>query len=248
MPDFHLPRLRAVGVVALLSAEDGLGGSSWQDRAERAERWTTWGALGARRAVDAELQRIRDQTMVIARDCGFPEKAPREERARFDTEAAILFAGGGLIPDEEALRDDVWAWIATVLLPDVVLWRFSRTESRFRGGVRNTFQRVWTRGAALDRGEGDDRWSLLELLPEDAQVQIFERTGLSGSFRVAKAIAEAWVQSSVETGGSNLEDATRRAILALRASSQVLSLDALPDDLLDLEVGRRFAAALAAGD
>src|SRR3954447_14019360 len=106
MPEFHLPRLRPVGVVALLAAEDGLGGSLWQDRAQRAERWTTWGALGARRATDAELQQVRDQVLAVARDCGFGENAASNEHDRFDTETAILLAGGGLIPVEEGLRDD----------------------------------------------------------------------------------------------------------------------------------------------
>jgi hypothetical protein len=246
MPEFHLPRLRSLGVITLLTSEDGLDGPSWQDRDASVARWTSWGALGARRATETELQDIRDRVLTVARHFGFPDPLPRNDRGQFDAAAAVILAEPGLIPEEEGLRDDVWSWITTVLLPDVTVWRFSRAEARFRGGVRNTFQRLWMRGAALDRGDGERRWTLLEALPEDAQVQIFERPGLSGSLRVARAIAEGWARAHATAGGRNLEDVTRRAILGLRASSQVLSLDALDDARLDQEVDRHFGAALAA--
>lgn len=245
MPEFHLPRLRSPGVVTLLASED-LDGLSWQDRDAAVARWTSWGALGARRAKEPELQDIRDRLVNVARRFGFPDPLAHGDRGRFDAAAAVVLAAPGLIPEEEGLRDDVWSWIATVLLLDVTLWRFSRAEARFRGGVRNTFQRLWMRGTALDRGEGPERWTLLDLLPEDAQVQIFERPGLSGSLRVARAIAEGWARAQTAAGVRNLEDVTRRAILALRASNQVLSLDALDDARLVAEIDRRFDVALSA--
>ena len=244
MPDFHLPRLRPVGVTQLLEAEEGFGDLPWQVREERVERWRTWGALGGRRATEAEIDGIRELVLEVARDCGFPNEGSVKDRARFDTQCAILFGQADHIPEAEALRDDVWSWIATVLLPDVVLWRFSRVDFRFRGGVRNALQRLWMRGTALDRGEGEGRWLLIEKLTEDAFVQIFERPGLSGSPKVAKAIAEGWVRANAG-GTRNLEAATRRVILLLLASNQVLSLDSLPEARLASEVDDRFAAALA---
>jgi hypothetical protein len=244
MPEFHLPRLRPVGVTHLLETEEGFGDLPWQVRAERVERWTTWGALGARRATEAQIDGIRERVLEVARNSGFPNEGSVRDRARFDAECAILFGETTRIPEAEALRDDVWSWIATVLLPDVVLWRFSPVDFRFRGGVRNGLQRLWMRGTALDRGEGDDRWLMIEKLTEDAMVQIFERPGLSGSPKVARAIAEGWVRAN-EGGTRNLEKATRRVILLLLAFNQVLSLDSLPEERLAREVDDRFAAALA---
>lgn len=246
MPEFHLPRLRSQGVITLLASEEGLDGPAWQDRDAAVSRWTAWGALGARRATVAELQDIRNRVETVALHFSFPAPLAPGDRGRFDAAAAVLLSEPGLIPEEEGLRDDVWAWITTVLLPDVAAWRFSRAEARFRGGARNTFQRLWMRAAALDRGEGEERWRLLEMLPEDAQVQIFERPGLSGSLRVARAIAEGWARAQAAAGARNLEDVTRRAILGLRATNQVLSLDALDDADLDREIDRRFGAALSA--
>ncbi|RZJ44117.1 MAG: hypothetical protein EON87_10625 [Brevundimonas sp.] len=246
MPEFHLPRLRPLGVITLLNSQDGLNLPNWQDRGAAVARWTSWGALGARRATETELQAIRDKVLTEARRFGFPASLAQGDRRRFDAAAAVVLLEPALIPEEEGLRDDVWSWIATVLVPDVTVWRFSHAEARFRGGARNTFQRLWMRGAALDRGSVEHRWTLLETLPEDAQVQIFERPGLSGSLRVARAIAEGWARAQAAAGGRNLEDVTRRAILALRASNQVLSLDALDDTRLALEIDRRFSAAMAA--
>ena len=104
------------------------------------------------------------------------------------------------------------------------------------------------RGAALDRGDGDGRWELLDLLPEDVQVQIFERTTLSSSIRVARAIAEGWAKIRVGRQTRNLEKITRHAILLLRAGNQVLSLHAMTDQALTAEVDRSFATALTAAD
>jgi hypothetical protein len=235
-----------MGVALALSAEDGLEDPAWQDRALRHERYVSWGALGARRATEAELQALRDSILEIARNRGFPGLTSPSARRDFDTDVAALLGGGELVPEAEALRDDVWSWIATILLPEIVLWRFSRAEARFRGGVRNTFQRLWARGAALDRGDGDGRWALLDMLPEDAQVQIFERPGLSGSIRVARGIAEGWARARIGRESHNLEDVTRHAVLLLRASNQVLSLDALADDCLEQKVDQVFRTALAA--
>lgn len=247
MPEFHLPRLSSIGVGIALATEDGLEALAWQDRALRYERYISWGVLGARRASEAELQALRDRIVEIARHWGFPEPGPaRESRAGFDLEVAKLLGGEAPVPMEEALRDDVWSWIATILLPDVTFWRFQRAERRYRGGVRNTFQRLWMRGVALDRRTGDDRWDLIHLLPEDAQVQIFERPSLSSSIRVARAIAEGWARARTGRETTNLEAVTRRAALLLLASSQVLALDSLTDERLAVEVDRAFETALAA--
>lgn len=248
MPEFHLPRLSKPGARSLLDQIATLPDLTWTDRAAMVERWTGRGDLGAREATQPELQTLRDLVVGIAVTCGFPDAGGAVERARFDTECAKALTDPDRAPEAEALRDDVWAWVALVLLPDVVRWRFGSSEERYRGGVRNTFQRLWLRGAALDAPLDENRWRIVEQMTEDAQVQVFERPGLSASIRTARVIGEVWTARLASHGSAGLEDLTRRAMIGLRVANQILSLDALDDATLHGLVERQFQLAAAAPD
>ncbi len=156
----------------------------------------------------------------------------REEDARtaFDREAAEFLSKHPLLNSGEALRNDVWAFIAICLAPDVVWWRFGATQERYHGGIRNTFQRLWLRGRLLDRGpDHPERFGLLEALAEDALVQITERTSLVGDPRIAREIAEAWVRTETRRGRTGLEGIMRAAIIRIRTSGQIRLLPSLSD-------------------
>jgi hypothetical protein len=140
---------------------------------------------------------------------------------------ADLFSTG------EALRDDVWSFMSAVLAPDIVCWRFGSSMERYTGGIRNTFQRLWMRGRALDRGAGHpERWRLLKELTEDALVQITERPSIGGDPVLSLAVAEAWVRASSFHGRARMEEIMRRAILAVRIRNEIRSLSDLPADRL----------------
>lgn len=117
--------------------------------------------------------RVGQLIMDVAARCGFPEPGNVSARGRFDTDCAVALATCDDLGSGEALRDDVWAFLAVVLTPQGVAWRFPDLPShRFEGGVRNAFQLPWVRGTCLDRGEGHaDRWGLVRELSEDAMVQ-----------------------------------------------------------------------------
>lgn len=248
MPEFHLPRLAKPGARLLLDRMATLPDEDWAARAALVERWTGRGDLGAREATKAELQELRDVVVGVAATCGFPDAGGKAGRARFDTECAKALADPDRTPPAEALRDDVWAWVALVLLPDVVRWRFGSSEERYRGGVRNTFQRLWLRGAALEVPLEGNRWRIVEQMNEDAQVQVFERPGLSASIRTARVIGETWTARLASHGPTGLEDLTRRAMIGLRIANQILSLDALDDAALRGLVERQFELAAAEPD
>jgi hypothetical protein len=182
----------------------------------------------------------------VARGLGFPESSSAKARAEFDMRATVMLACDKRLDTGEALRDDVWAFISVVLAPDVVAWRFTdKGDHRFRGGVRNAFQRLWTRGAALDRGESSaNRWLLVQELTEDAMVQIFERASIASNDRLARAIAEAWVTVASEKGRSIMEDVMRRSIKLIRIRLELLDLTVLSDSLLQLEVISIFKSTL----
>jgi hypothetical protein len=148
---------------------------------------------------------------------------------RFDAEAAVWLAQEPILSTGEALRDDVWSFIGTVLAPDIVQWRFGSAVRRYLGGVRNTFQRLWMRGKVLDRGADDPgRWMLLEELTEDALVQIIERPSLGGDPVLALAIGEAWLRAARHHGRSSMEPIMRRTVLRVRIRNEIRKLSELP--------------------
>jgi hypothetical protein len=132
----------------------------------------------------------------------------------------------------EALRDDVWSFIACCIAPDVVVWRFEDAHpNRFQGGLRNTFQRLWLRAKALDRGkQAQDRWHLVRTLSEDAAVQIVERPSIGADPTIARAIAEAWVVTAARIGANRMEPVTRAAVRRIRFASEITCFAALQEE------------------
>lgn len=181
----------------------------------------------------------------IAMRCGFPSKL---SKAEFDRLAAVHLAQHPALQGGEALRNDVWAFIATVVAPDLVAWRFPDAGlERYDGGVRNTFQRLWLRAKALDRGPAHpERWTLVNAMPEDAVVQIVERPSLGGRPRVALALGEAWQEMIRATPLGLQEDLMRRATKILRLQNEIIDLQYLQDDDLAAATSAAFARARAA--
>ena len=200
-------------------------------------------ATGGTRVPPIQLSDLRTRILEIAQRNGFGNADGRGGFAKFDAEVAGALNEDPLFTSGEALRDDVWAFIALSLAPDIVHWRFGRVRQRYLGGIRNTFQRLWMRGQALDRGAGHpERWHLLEELTEDALVQITERPSLGGDLGLAKAIAETWIRAARHHGKGAMEPIMRRAALQIRIRNEIRSLGDLPvedlaavlDDAFDL--------------
>ena len=172
-----------------------------------------------------QLVRLRDDVTRTAREAGFPTDNTIAARARFDVACAKLLAAHPLLQSGEALRDDVWTFMATALLRPVTIWRYDLSEDRHHGGVRNTFQRLWMRARALDRGvDAHDRWALLEALTEDAFVAISERPSIGGDRRLACAVAEGWVRASLRHGRPAMQAIMRRATIGLRLRNEIVAL------------------------
>ncbi|UVE19408.1 DUF6339 family protein [Pseudomonas sp. LS44] len=247
-----LPRLKAHGVATILerlketapAARDGIDLLS-----EYAALKSSAPSGGAR--ADAVAVDITVELRKIAQKFGFPYANTQSARSLFDQEAAIYLAQKEELKSGEALRDDVWAFMSTILAPDVVAWRFADKSServaRFAGGVRNSFQRLWVRGTVLDRGEGHpERWELIKQLTEDAMVQIFERASIGGNPPLAKALAEGWLKAGLIFGRGSMESIMRSATKILRLRNQIVDLAYLPPNELELIVSEAFETAGAA--
>lgn len=193
-------------------------------------------ATGGTRISSHQLKHLRQGLEALARKCGFGASSRRSALAQFDAEAAAWIATEDIFASGESLRDDVWNFVGVGLAPDIVYWRFGSALERYVGGVRNTFQRLWMRGRALDRGaDHPQRWQLLEELTEDALVQITERPSIGGDPLLALAVGEAWMRAARHHGKAAMEPIMRRAVLRVRIRNEIRSLAELPaEDLKTL--------------
>lgn len=210
----------------------------------------SFGSSGGHPVAIDRLRELQTSVIELAKDCGYPGKSLSAQRAKFDEAGAILLASLSWIQAGEGLRDDVWTFLSTLLLPEVVLWRFGNSSERFLGGVRNTLQRLWIRGTLFDRGEGSaNRWHLLRSLTEDAMVQITERPAIAGEKRLALATAEAWDRACGRYPKGSMEGIMRKAIIGVRLRNELIMFSHLADERLSAALDREFdRAALALGN
>ena len=194
-----------------------------------------WNAAGGERLDPdgEELQSLREDVLEIARRAGFPDQC---QTRPFDVECTILLATHPLLQEVggEALRRDCWSGITGLVLPDVAAWRFGLNVERFRGGIRNTFQRLWLRGRILDRGEefGEKRWLYVQEMTEDALVALFERPGIAADAHLSRSIANRWVAWSGKVMGS-MEVLFRAVMKRISATNEVRLLASLDDRQLE---------------
>ena len=241
-----LPRLSSLGVSNILDSAGThpLTPSGARTIVEDGASMLSFAASGGSRSEDLASQlgsAIRD----IALRSGFPDNPSQVARSRFDHEAAIYLASHTELMSGESLRDDVWSYLATVIVPDIVCWRYpDRAPHRFSGGVRNTLQRLWSRGQVLDRGEDHpDRWGLVRSLSEDAAVQIFERASIAGNRPLAMALAEEWVSLAARIGRTRMEPIMRRATKLIRLRNEIVDIAGLSGDARDALVASCFELA-----
>lgn len=200
-----------------------------------------FGPVGGSPVAPARLAELRDDIILIARKAGFPDKRSSAARAKFDSACAIFLADHPLFQSGEALRNDVWTFIATGLLRQVTAWRYDLAPERWHGGVRNTYQRLWMRARALDRGpDASKRWEIVESLTEDAFVAIVERPSIGGDRRLALAVGEGWLRASERHGRAAMEPIMRKAVVRLRLRNEITALSAIPSETLAKIVDAAF--------
>lgn len=90
---------------------------------------------------------------------------------------------------------------------------------------------------------GAERWKLVEMLTEDALVQLTERPSIGADRRLSLAIANAWIETAERVGRSRMQAIMRAAIIDLRIRNEIQLLSALEDDELQAHVTDIFARA-----
>jgi hypothetical protein len=189
-------------------------------------------ATGAPKVTEDFLGKLRERLRIVLREAGYPQNTLAARQSVDRALAADLASMN--FPVGEMLRPDTWTWLAVHLLPEYAHWRWVKggkvTEERLAGPVlRNALGRLWLRGWVFDPGESaDDRWAVVNSLPEDATVVILERTSVSSNHRLARAIARSWLGMTGRTEGA-LRDAGIRA----RVDSALFDSSVLSDSELE---------------
>ena len=234
---YLFPRLSAGAAQSRLGEILGKTPAQLSALASTSHQEATFAPTGGTRVPEHALHELRRSLIHDAHQLGFPGEVRKGTVISFDARAARLLMEKLPIPPGEASRDDVWAFLTLVLLPDIATWRFSdQQSSRILGGVRNTFQRLWWRARVLHDPESKEPYALLEL-QEDALVGLMERPALSSNPKVALAIAKAVARLANTLPPSRREDAWRDLYKRVRQRLVLVNLDMVAEtSALDLEL------------
>lgn len=200
--------------------------------------------LGGVPAPEEHLAQLAAAIRALADEWSFPTVLTELDAARFDASLAILLHQRLSLAPSEAAHRGMWSYLALIAVPDVVRWRWIRSENaeRWIGSdlTRHALARLWWQAETLVANSGGD-YSLVGVLSESEANQIFERRSLAGDRRLAQAFVRR-MASSPATGP------TRRAV-ARNAALRALRLMAFVDSaaLTDAEL-REFISASFVGD
>jgi hypothetical protein len=214
----------------------------------------TYAATGGNRADPKALTQLQKAINEIAAQCGYPNQPGTQQKHDFDAASGKLLHKKMYITPSEASKPEVWNFMACVLLPDIVRWRFPGTNDvtgreRFQGknrALRNTFGRVWWRAQILYQENIEDPYALLDQLGEDELVQIMERPGIAASPLLAQQICFSFLAACrAGIGFSSNSDLLRDAMKRLRRLLPIISFDALEKEVLYQLIDDIFAESLA---
>ena len=179
----------------------------------------------------AELASIRNEVCAQVEKLEGLQLPDLKRRSEFDLAVAEALYRSLPIEAGEASRVDVWSFLTCVVLPDMARWRYPDTEdvSRFIGGVRNTFQRLWWRARVLRDPEATDPLWLLRTLNEDQLVQIMERPNLRANVLLGRAIGRAMAGLNAKLPRGEVESLSRERVKLLRQVFPIVEFDSLEE-------------------
>jgi hypothetical protein len=222
------------------------------ERSDTQHRAAIFAPTGGSRVQPDQLLALQKAVRAAASLAGYPERSTQVSRSKFDTETAGLLHKKMNVSPAEASSQGVWAFIACVLLPDVVRWRFpggdATTQERFLGGVRgirNTYGRLWWRAHVLQMPDSPDPLRLIRELGEDELVQITERPNLAGSMMTARLTAQTFLEIIPDLPQEiSRSDLLRDAMKRLRRMLPLMTFDALDEDMLQIQLEEVFRESL----
>jgi len=195
----------------------------------------------------SKIEGLREGLLEIATT--YQLKDNKKKTAEFDNKATAWLAEQEVLATAEMFNDEVWAAISLSIWADIIYWRFGdETKERYFGGSRRgAIQRLWQRAYALDKGKNaPDRWELVEKLTEDNLVQIMERTSISGSPLLAKAVASILIEVSDKGLPYSREKFFRHLIIAFRLRNLTIDFHFLDEKEIRSEVIKLLPGEISA--
>lgn len=200
------------------------------------------------------LGELRSRVVGIARRHGFPEKSTVDVATELTFDQALAIELSALVDMSpyEASQRAVWAFLATRVLPDVVLWRYPATSDGnhvtpsnrvdgYKEDRRGVLRQAWWRGYIL----GPDLVRAIQR--EDDFVQLIDRTGITRNPKVARIIAEQHVLRLAESTYERSREKFQTAIKRVLRLAGRLSLEALPTSVLQELIAQEFEVAAKSG-
>jgi hypothetical protein len=182
--------------------------------------------LARQRAGAEELTSLRTKILGIAEGFGFPSTVSSKVLVEFDRSVGPEVHGQMAIMPADASAIDVWNFINTAVVPDIVLWRYGRfnvqnkkwniSEDRLFDMTRTTIGRLWWRVHLLGP-------ELAGRLGEDEVVNLLEKPRIGGYPLLSRAMGGRLLAFASESNtGRRMElfrDATKRLLRKMAVQS-----------------------------
>ncbi|QNE13805.1 hypothetical protein FYJ92_04565 [Pseudarthrobacter sp. NBSH8] len=182
--------------------------------------------LARQRASAEELLGLRGKIVGIAEEFGFPSAVSSKVLVEFDRSVGPEVHAQMTIMPADASSIDVWNFINTAVVPDVVLWRYGRfhtqskkwniSEDRLFDMTRTTIGRLWWRVHLLGP-------ELARKLGEDEVVNLLEKPRIGGYPVLSRAMGGRLLAFASESNtGRRMElfrDATKRLLRKMAVQS-----------------------------
>lgn len=246
-PLLTYPRLDRTVAATLLEEYRRLSPNDLTQLVATSHSGASWHPTSPHRADAGTLEQVREAVVGTAGRCSWPAPIGARSRTltRFDQQVAAELYTAMHIVTAEAAQEGVWSFLTLVLLPDVAMWRYPPTQhhdrgERLLGTPRNVFRKLWWRARVLGADPASPNAELLE----DEAVGIMERPTLSGSPRVARAIATEHLRQIRANPDISRTELLRAATKRIRRYTSLISLPMLMDPDLQSLVNEAFDASV----
>jgi len=196
-----------------------------------------YGPAGGDQVGPDQLKELAEALSKVAEAHGYPEPLRRETKA-IDIDMSIALFGHMGITPVEATAGGIWNFLACVVVPDLVAWRWPVKEEQVAGTgqldrwlvgrrwYRHALGRLWWRACMFGDPATPDRWHLMRQLQEDEFIQLLERPHLVGHRDAVLALMAAMVATFKAHPELNRGELMRIAAKRLLRLGAVVDLDA----------------------
>ncbi|MBT2548087.1 hypothetical protein [Arthrobacter sp. ISL-65] len=211
--------------------------------------------LARQRAGSEELMGLRSKISGIAEEFGFPSSVSSKNLVEFDRSVGPEVHAQMTIMPADASSIDVWNFINTAVVPDVVLWRYGKfnsqgkkwsiSEDRLFDMTRTTIGRLWWRVHLLGV-------ELAGRLGEDEVVNLLEKPRIGGYPMLSRALGTRLLTFSSESNTTRrmelFRDVTKRLIRKMAVQSVfIMTAEQIDEFVTSLFVESAAALSLQTG-